>query len=80
MTMSQAALAQALGVPARYIYEFISGKRAISLDISIRLGRFFGQNPGFWIGLQQKCDLRNSQALIKKIQRQVKPCKSLIAS
>ena len=74
LDLSQNALARALGVPPRRINEIIHGKRAISLDTSLRLGRFFGQSPRFWLDLQAECDLRNSQPLIDRILREVTPC------
>ena len=71
--ISQTALAKMIGVPSNDIGEVISGKRSITLDLSIRLGQFFEINPLFWINLQNTCDTRNAQNLIRKIQKQVKP-------
>lgn len=73
MGMSQTALAEAINVPSRRINEIILGKRAITLDTSIRLGRFFKQHPEFWLGIQQQCDLWEAEDLIRKIQKQIKP-------
>ena len=73
MGLSQNALARSLGVSPRRINEIIHGKRAITLDTSLRLGRFFGQSPRFWLNLQAECDLRNSQPLVEKISREVQP-------
>src|ERR1700719_1558244 len=72
--LSQNALARALGVPPRRINEIVHGKRAITLDTSLRLGRFFGQSPRFWLNLQAECDLRNSSQLMERIAREVRPC------
>src|SRR5437016_3711444 len=55
MGLSQNAVAKALGVPPRRINEIVHGKRAITLDTSLRLGRFFGQSPRFWLNLQAEC-------------------------
>jgi addiction module HigA family antidote len=74
MGLSQNAIAKALGVPPRRINEIIHGKRAITLDTSLRLGRFFGQSPRFWLNLQAECDLRNSRQLMERIAREVRPC------
>ena len=74
MGLSQNAVAKALGVPPRRINEVVHGKRAITLDTSLRLGRFFGQSPRFWLNLQAECDLRNSRQLMERIQREVRPC------
>lgn len=74
MGLSQNALAKALGVPPRRINEIVHGKRAITLDTSLRLGRYFGQSPRFWLNLQTECDLRNSASLLERINREVRPC------
>ncbi len=73
MGLSQNALARALGVPARRINEIIHGKRAITLDTSLRLGRFFGQSPRFWLNTQIECDMRKAAALVERINREVQP-------
>jgi addiction module HigA family antidote len=69
MGLSQNGLARALGVPARHINEIIHGKRAITLDTSLRLGRYVGQSPRFWLNIQSECDLRNAE----KLQKLVRP-------
>ena len=74
LKLSQNALGRALGVPPRRINEIIHAKRAITLDTSLRLGRFFGQSPRFWLNLQTECDLRNATRLIERIAREVRPC------
>ena len=73
MKLSQNALGRALGVPPRRINEIIHNKRAITLDTSLRLGRYFGQSPRFWLNLQIECDLRTAAPLIKRITREVRP-------
>ena len=73
MGLSQNALARALDVPARRINEIVHGKRAITLDTSLRLGRYFGQSPRFWLNIQNECDLRNAAKLQEQIFRQVHP-------
>jgi antitoxin HigA-1 len=73
MGLSQNALARAIGVPPRRVNEIVHGKRAVTLDTSLRLGRYFGQSPRFWLNLQNECDLRNAGRLIKRIEREVRP-------
>jgi len=74
MGLSQNALARALDVPARRINEIIHGKRAITLDTSLRLARYFGQSPRFWLNIQSECDLRNAQKLQQQIFQRIQPC------
>ena len=71
--LTQNALARALGVPPRRVNEIIHGKRAITLDTSLRLGRFFGQSARFWLNIQTECDLRNAKQLLQRIAREVRP-------
>jgi len=55
--VSAAELARSLGVPANRISQIVSGKRAISADTALRLGRYFGTTPDFWINLQKIYEL-----------------------
>lgn len=57
MRLSQNRLAIAVGVPARRINEIALRKRAITADTALRLARYFGNSPQFWIGLQMDYDL-----------------------
>ena len=71
--LTQNALARALGVPPRRVNEIIHGKRAITLDTSLRLGRYFGQSPRFWLNVQTECDLHNAKQLMERVAREVHP-------
>jgi len=57
LALSQYRLAKGLRVPARRINEIVLGKRAISADTALRLGRFFRNAPRFWLNLQTSYDL-----------------------
>lgn len=57
MGISQTRLALVIGVPPRRINEIVQGKRRISADTALRLGRYFGTSPQFWLGLQMDYDL-----------------------
>ena len=57
MNLSQNRLAMDIHVPARRINEIVHGKRRISADTALRLGRFFNMSPQFWLGLQMDYDL-----------------------
>ncbi|MCB1890277.1 MAG: HigA family addiction module antidote protein [Rhodocyclaceae bacterium] len=50
--ITQDALARALGVSRRRVNELIRGRRGISPDTSVRLARYFGTDPRFWVALQ----------------------------
>lgn len=71
--LTQNALARVLDVSPRRINEIILNRRKITLDTSLRLGRFFGQSPLFWLNIQTQCDYRQAKALEKKISKAVVP-------
>lgn len=74
MELSQYALAKAIGVPPRRINEIVLGKRAVSADTALRLGRYFGMEPQFWLNLQSRYDLDVAKdTLGKRLEREVRP-------
>ncbi|MGA2851941.1 MAG: HigA family addiction module antitoxin [Terracidiphilus sp.] len=56
--MSAASLARNLGVPTNRITAILKGQRSITADTALRLARFFGTSPNFWLNLQILYDLR----------------------
>jgi len=63
MGISQNALARALGINPRSINEIVLGRRSITPEMSLKLGKFFKQSAQFWFNLQTTCDFRQ---LLKK--------------
>jgi addiction module HigA family antidote len=59
--LSQNALARAIDVPPRRINEIVQGKRAVTADTALRLARYFGTSPNFWMGLQDDYELEEAQ-------------------
>lgn len=59
--MSARALAKALGVPANRLTEIMREERDMSADTAIRLGRYFGTDPRFWLNLQSAYDLSKAE-------------------
>ena len=57
MVISQYKLAKDISVAPRRINEIVHGKRAVSADTALRLGRYFGISPQFWLNLQSHYDL-----------------------
>ena len=62
--LSQYRVAKATGVPPRRINEIVHGKRAVSADTALRLGRLFGTSAEFWMNLQAKYDLERARDLV----------------
>lgn len=72
MNLSQNALAMKLRVPATRIGDIIHGRRGITPDTALRLARFFGNSPEFWLNLQQAHDLSKARAELQStIDREV---------
>lgn len=57
MEMSASALARAIHVPANRISQILSGRRNISADTALRLGKLFSTGPQFWLNLQVAYEL-----------------------
>jgi addiction module HigA family antidote len=57
LEISAAELARRLKVPPNRISQIISGKRSITADTALRLGKWFGAGPKIWLNLQQAYDL-----------------------
>lgn len=55
--ITQNRVAVAIGVPPRRINEIVHGKRSVSADTALRLGKFFGTTAQFWLYLQAHYDL-----------------------
>ena len=72
MGLSQYRLAKDISVPPRRINEIVHGKRSISADTALRLGRFFGISPQFWLNLQTRYDLEVTEDLLaERLEKEV---------
>jgi addiction module HigA family antidote len=58
LELSINALARDIDVPPNRISEIVAGKRAITADTALRLGKYFGVSPEVWLGLQTDYDIR----------------------
>ena len=69
-------IAMDLRVPANRIAEIVKGERAISADTALRLARYLGTSPEFWLGLQRDYDLEKAKDQLEaRIAREVHPRK-----
>ncbi len=74
MGLSQHRLALSIGVSPRRINEIVLGKRGITADTALRLGRFFGMSPQFWMGLQMDYELDVAEdKMEERLEREVRP-------
>ena len=77
MGVTQYRLARGIKVPPRRINEIVHGKRAITADTALRLGRFFGMEAQFWMNLQSHYELEIAKdAIARKLEREVEVLKA----
>ena len=75
MNITQAQLARDINVPPNRISQIIRGKREITADTALRLGKYFGIEPEFWLNLQVRYNMKVAKDnLEKKIEKEVSPC------
>ena len=73
LQVTEYRLAKEIHVPARRINEIVHGTRSVSADTALRLARFFGTSPEFWLNLQTHYDLeiqkdRETQKILREIR------------
>lgn len=71
--VSQYRLAKEIGVPAQRIGQIIAGRRAITADTDLRLCRFLGLSPGYWMRAQAAYDTEIAAAALSKTIAKIKP-------
>ena len=77
LEVSQNRLAVAIGVPPRRINEIVHGKRRITADTALRLGRYFGTTDRFWLNLQTRYDLEVEKDQLGSTLDQIEPLKAV---
>lgn len=73
MGISQNRLAIDLRIPATRVNALAQGARAITADTALRLGKYFGTGPEFWLNLQNHYDLCAAEAKIKGELKTIQP-------
>jgi addiction module HigA family antidote len=72
--MSMNKLAEKLHVPANRITQIVGGQRGITGETALRLARYFGTSPEFWLGMQKDFDLQVARDEFEaEVARQVQP-------
>ena len=66
MNITQRELAEAVHVPYQRINELVNQKRGVTPSTALRLGKFFGVSPDFWLNLQMRWELYKAQNTEKK--------------
>ena len=78
--LTQLELARHLGVSRKTVSEIVLGQRQVTVDMAVRLGRFFGNGPGLWLRMQQAVDLWDAIARHRKAYTAIKPEHTVEAS
>lgn len=74
LNLSQNRLAIEIGVDARRVNEIVLGERRVTAETALRLARYFGTSPQFWLGLQAEYGLDIAiDALRDRLEREVRP-------
>lgn len=78
MRLSQYRLAREIAVPAMRISHIVHGKRPVTAELALRLGRYFGQSPRYWLNLQSRYDMDVAEDEIgERVAREVRPFKEV---
>ena len=74
MDLSVYRLAKAIKVSRPRLNDIVIGRRGVTTDTALRLGRYFGTTPEFWINLQTRYDLDVAERRVRrKIEREIQP-------
>lgn len=76
--LTQYRLAQDIGVPAMRMNYLVHGKQPVTAELALRLGRYFGQSPRYWLNLQSRYDMDVAEGEIgDQIVQEVRPFKAV---
>jgi addiction module HigA family antidote len=76
--VSQYRLAHDIGVPAMRISHVVHGRRPVTAELALRLGRYLGQSPRYWVNLQSRYDMDVAEEVFgDRVAREVRPSKAV---
>ena len=76
LSVTQYRVSKEIGIPPKRINEIVHGKRAITADTALRLGKYFGNSAQFWMNLQSQFDLESQRELIRdELEKNIHPIK-----
>jgi addiction module HigA family antidote len=79
LELTQKDLAAAIRVPFQRVNELVSGKRGMTPSTALRLAKYFGNSPAFWLNLQMRCDLQSAMKKEKAELSRIKQIRKLAA-
>jgi addiction module HigA family antidote len=80
MNVTQRELAEAIQVPYQRINEIVNGKRGVTPSTALRLAKFFGMTPDFWMNLQLRWDLYWAQQEEQSVLASIQPRQMILAA
>ena len=78
MGVSNYQLAKATKTTPTHIGQIVNGKRSISVDMAIRLGKYFKNGPEIWLNIQTEYNIRKEKNAHKKLYQAIKPASHLL--
>jgi len=72
MGLTQQELARGIHVPYQRVNELVNQKRGITPGSALRLAKFFGNTPEFWLSLQQRWDLYHAERAEREVLRKIR--------
>jgi addiction module HigA family antidote len=75
--LNASMLARELGVSRQTVNELLRERRAVSPEMAIRLGCFFGNSPEFWLNAQRAVDLWDASQSLGKLKSQIRPVQTM---
>ena len=79
LKLTQKDLASAIRVPFQRVNELVSGKRGVTPSTALRLAKYFGNSPVFWLNLQMRCDLQSAMKKERTELSRIKQIRKLAA-
>lgn len=73
MGLTQQQLADSIHVPYQRVNELVNGKRGVTPGTALRLAKFFGNSPDFWLNLQMRWDLYFAQQADARELQEIEP-------
>ena len=73
LNLTQQDVAKGIGVPYQRVNELVNGRRGITPSTALRLGKYLGTTPAFWLNVQQRWDLYHATQVEKTALKQIKP-------
>lgn len=72
LNISAYRLSKDVRIPQTRISEIVKGRRRVTADTALRLSKYFGTTPKFWLGLQDDFDIEESQRLLTEELKEIK--------